>query len=370
MQQTVQITPNVLSLTHANANNPEAHKFHVEYTKERWNTIAERYNRGYWQQPTILVAVGKDSELATSGGYDGSLAKPGDMYEALLLRYELDASKFRSQLADRPAEQLWEIPDDYDFAVALADRSDLIADWSTPFGGTWLAVSAQTREPVTTVIKIAKAPPVQASANAPHRSNKNDLVQSYIKSGATSAGTERSGLSPGHDYWVLITAFTHEGYWDERVVQVTLRKRQVKITPAYLYIVDDGDPDKEGEINVRFRFYEEYEQGVQGGQLVDGGFRGDANSGDLIGLKGEHVSLGPSVIREAGEAQSLTVVAEGTEYDGFLEPDEQAYGDETVPYPSGRHEEFFKMGELVDAPAKRGSFHFQFGYSLQVTYPG
>src|SRR6185437_15204994 len=80
--------------------------FTVSYDKEKWWTIAERYNAGNWSHRNLVGPAGPDDYDAV-GDYKATLAKAGDVYEVVVLAYELDDAQF-GPLDAKEASAIWE----------------------------------------------------------------------------------------------------------------------------------------------------------------------------------------------------------------------------------------------------------------------
>jgi hypothetical protein len=342
-----------------------AHTITVSYDKERWWTIAERYNAGNWTHRKLMGAAGPD-DAELKGDYQATIGKAGDVYEVVVLPYELHESDFPSRLDAKEARAIWETHYFYDFGIGVGERIKLIVDSGAAFGGTWLDPVAYLNDTATVAISVGTVAPV-AKPNAPHDfGNLNNVVYCGVTHSAKQAAAQVRNLLPGHDYWVVIVAVTPTGAWDEVVSPIRLRQRNLEVTATHIHVINDGDPGGSSEIDFSYEFVEgnPHLPGVPESTILSGAIpEGNYTDGQDIPLQKSYAS-GPV----ASERTFLKVTAGGTDHDGWFEPDENALGTDQIDYPSGPTSEEFSRSEDLIAYPLNGDMTFALHYDVKVTY--
>ncbi len=200
---------------------------------------------------------------------------------------------------------------------------------------------------------------------------------------------QRYSLKPGHLYYCLIRYSNASGDWWYEVEKFTTRQRVVTLKGESIHIDNDGDPHARGEASFEIMFRHANVGSVaffMGGKdyKVDTGdtiLLGDLRALDTAApiwdqmwpypVKPVEKVFGPFVVTE--DTQDISIELNGTEYDGFLEPDEPAstwVQPAYIYYPVGPAEAVTDQTASVTAnPLIDGDdFQFTLKYRYSIAY--
>lgn len=200
---------------------------------------------------------------------------------------------------------------------------------------------------------------------------------------------QRFSLKPGHNYYCLIRYSNASGDWWYEVEKFTTRQRVVTLKGDAIQIDNDGDPHARGEASFEILFRH---ANVGSVAFFMGGKDFKIDTGETITLgnlraldtaapiqdqmwpypkKPVEKVFGPFAVTE--EIDDISIELNGTEYDGFLEPDEPAstwVQPAYIYYPVGPAEAVTDQPASVTAsPLIDGDdFQFTLKYRYSIAY--